>query len=475
MGAKSNLTSKFPRLTRISVWALAITLMGLIIAVGLRGLPLVLAKIALPSSEVSVEINSGELLLVGDGIFPRSERILVAGSKSLGGNVIVASRQGHELGFFDLSKRQIEKRFSFDELRITQLPGIGGGLELHVFDLEMGKDELFVSLVATDRTIGTCDVYAVIRIPVENQTNLGTASELWRSEVCRSVVTDSYLWPDFTGRLAFDGDILYMTSGISSVDLVKEIFPATQIAGIERSLKLEMETNALAGRITAISTIDGSSKEFAKGLRSPAGIAIRRLNSGQEIWVSDHGPRGGDELNLISEGMDYGFPWVSLGSSYGEAQGANVPTIFLNHKGFEPPVFSWTPSIAPSQILALTDESFEDVGWLKHDLVLGTLKAQSIVYIALTSESKVLHVESVSVGHRVRDMTMVEGTIVLTTDDGMLIQVRPPPAAEKPKGTFPLINPPGFESVPPFSFFVTAADWLISQIGNVVRGSGYLN
>jgi glucose/arabinose dehydrogenase len=336
----------------------------------------------------------------------------------------------------------------------------------------MGKDELFVSLVATDRTIGTCDVYAVIRIPVENQANLGTASELWRSEVCRSVVTDSYLWPDFTGRLAFDGDTLYMTSGISSVDLVEEIFPAPQIAGIERSLRLEMETNTLAGRITEISTLDGSSKEFAKGLRSPAGIAIRHLNSGQEIWVSDHGPRGGDELNLISEGMDYGFPWVSLGSSYGEAEAANVPTIFLNHKGFEPPVFSWTPSIAPSQILALTDESFEDVGWLKDDLVLGTLKAHSIMYVALTSESKVLHVESVSVGHRVRDMTMVEGTIVLTTDDGMLIQVRPNPAAENPKGIFPLMDPPGFESVPPFSFFVVAADWFIHLIGNVVRGSG---
>jgi hypothetical protein len=100
--------------------------MGLIIAVGLRGLPLVLAKRALPSSEVSVEINSGELLLVGDGIFPRSESILVAGSKGLGKNVIVASRQGHELGFFDLNKRKIEKNFSFDELRISQLPGIGG-------------------------------------------------------------------------------------------------------------------------------------------------------------------------------------------------------------------------------------------------------------------------------------------------------------------------------------------------------------
>ncbi len=100
---------------------------------------------------------------------------------------------------------------------------------------------------------------------------------------------------------------------------------------------------------------------YAHGLRDPEGAAINPATG--ELWVTDHGPQGGDEINIIRPGRNYGWPDVSYGTQY-DSQRAdgrkNVPVGNGMHsmKGVEEPIYFWVPSIAPSGMMFYTGDLF---------------------------------------------------------------------------------------------------------------------
>ena len=92
---------------------------------------------------------------------------------------------------------------------------------------------------------------------------------------------------------------------------------------------------------------------WAYGLRNPEGLAFNPADG--KLWEQEHGPMGGDEINIIEKGKNYGWPVVSYGVNY---DGSPVGTGKAQAAGMQEPVWHWTPSIAPSGMAFYTGDLF---------------------------------------------------------------------------------------------------------------------
>src|SRR5688572_29583453 len=131
-------------------------------------------------------------------------------------------------------------------------------------------------------------------------------------------------------------------------------------------------------------TVEGNT--FAHGFKDPEGAALHPTTG--ELWTIDHGPQGGDEINIIRAGRDYGWPAVSYGTQYDARQTdgrKNVPVAGgrTAMQGIEQPIYFWVPSIAPSGMMFYTGSLFPD--W-KGNLFVGAMAGQHLVRLVLDGE-----------------------------------------------------------------------------------------
>jgi cytochrome c2 len=176
------------------------------------------------------------------------------------------------------------------------------------------------------------------------------------------------------------------------------------------------------GKTIWIDPATGASRPFTIGHRNPQGLASTQ--DGQ-VWLTEHGARGGDELNQLRDGGNYGYPRVSYGTQY-ESMSWPLSTTQGRHDGYEQPMFAWVPSIGISQLIALQGSRFP---YWRGDLFVSSLVAQSVFRVRVT-DGRVILVEPIAIGHRIRDIVEAEdGSIVLKTDDNFLIFMTPLDAA----------------------------------------------
>jgi glucose/arabinose dehydrogenase len=132
-----------------------------------------------------------------------------------------------------------------------------------------------------------------------------------------------------------------------------------------------------------------------------------------QLWIVEHGTQGGDELNLIQKGKNYGWPIVAYGEEY---SGAPIPGAVTDRPGYEQPVYYWDPVIAPSGAQWYTGNAFP--GW-RGSLFIGSLKEKMLVRLVLennrvTGEEHLLK----NRGQRVRDVRQgPDGALYLVTDE----------------------------------------------------------
>ena len=147
------------------------------------------------------------------------------------------------------------------------------------------------------------------------------------------------------------------------------------------------------------------------------------------LWMHEHGPQGGDEINLPKPGLNYGWPVITFGENYG---GGRIGEGVSEKTGLEQPLHQWTPSIAPSGMTFLTSERYGKA-W-QGNLFVGSLKFAYLNRIELTApyagkverESKLLS----EAGERVRDVRQgPDGLLYVLTDssNGKLIRLMPAP------------------------------------------------
>jgi glucose/arabinose dehydrogenase len=220
----------------------------------------------------------------------------------------------------------------------------------------------------------------------------------------------------FGSRLAFGPDgMLYVTMGERqdpdrAQDLAQHPGKLMRIAP-DGSIPPD---NPFVGRADARPEI------WSYGHRNPQGLAVRP-ETGQ-VWLHEHGPRGGDEVNLIRAGANYGWPVITHGRAYSGlpiGEGSEKP-------GMEQPVHYWVPSIAPSGMAFYVGDAFPE--W-RGDLLVGALRSELLARLELDGD-RIVAEERMLQGElgRIRDVRVgPDGLVYLLTDEnpGALYRLEP--------------------------------------------------
>ena len=179
------------------------------------------------------------------------------------------------------------------------------------------------------------------------------------------------------------------------------------------------------GRVPAdnpfVATPGAKPEKFTLGNRNIQGAALHPQSG--EVWAHEHGPQGGDEINVIHAGVNYGWPLITYGRNYVTGTTIGEGTA---KPGMAQPLLQWTPSIAPSGMAFYTGERFPK--W-KDNLFVGALAGQMLVRLQLDGE-RIVHQERLleeAIG-RIRDVRNgPDGLLYLLTDSprGRIIRLEP--------------------------------------------------
>ncbi len=180
-----------------------------------------------------------------------------------------------------------------------------------------------------------------------------------------------------------------------------------------RSWTLSDDPGSHMGKFVRVAIETGEAEILTLGHRNPQGLA--RDGAGN-LWSTEHGPEGGDELNLLEPGGNYGWPHVTYGVDYGRKVPSTIEYGKAGaHDGFVTPVFAWVPAVAASAIVVNDGRSFPL--W-RDDLLVASLKARSIFRIRRLGE-RVQYVERIDTGSNIRDLVwMPDGRLALLYPHG---------------------------------------------------------
>ena len=161
------------------------------------------------------------------------------------------------------------------------------------------------------------------------------------------------------------------------------------------------DNKSIYGKIIFINLSNGEHEIFSKGHRNAQGLAVK-----DDIIIStEHGPRGGDEINRIIYDKNYGWPIASYGHSYEKKNLIYKKSHEENL--FEEPLFVFLPSIGISELIILPDEF--DEKW-KHNALVTSLNGRSIYRVKFQNKNfdKILYLEKIYIGERIRDIKYID-------------------------------------------------------------------
>jgi glucose/arabinose dehydrogenase len=208
-------------------------------------------------------------------------------------------------------------------------------------------------------------------------------------------------------RLAFspDGAHLFVSSGER-----QKMDPAQDLAtNLGKIVRLDPDGTAAAGNPFA-ERGDVAAQVWSYGHRNPLGLAF---DADGNLWNSEMGPQGGDELNLVRKGANYGWPRASNGSHYG---GEDIPDHTADDD-FEAPKASWNPSVSPGSLMIYSGSMFPQ--W-QGDAFLGALSGEALIRVDLDG-TDAAEGDTWELGQRVREVEQApDGSIWLLTDEGQV-------------------------------------------------------
>jgi cytochrome c2 len=186
--------------------------------------------------------------------------------------------------------------------------------------------------------------------------------------------------------------------------------------GVNSPEVFPQDTVSSYGKTILLDLTDFSSHTYSMGHRNPQGLYA---DGPEAIWLTEHGPQGGDELNLIQSGANYGWPLATYGTQYGAHfwPGGAVPG---SHGGFAEPYYSWVPSIGVSSLLVMHGPQFKL--W-DDDLLVGSLK-DGALYRARVRNARIVMLERIPFGRRIRDLAEGSaGQLMMWSDKGALLEI----------------------------------------------------
>ncbi len=220
----------------------------------------------------------------------------------------------------------------------------------------------------------------------------------------------------YGGRVLFDRNgNLFASLGERADNVTREQAQSTS-ASIGKVVRINKDGQPVAGN-PFIGQAGALPELYSIGHRNPQGLAIHPVTG--EIWQSEHGPRGGDEINRIQPGANFGWPIITYGLEY---SGQPVLTGIQAQSGMTQPVYYWDPVVSPS---GMTFYSGNRVPEWQNNLFIGSLSGMHIVRLVITNntvtgEERLL----VSENQRFRDITQApNGALYAITDQGRLYRI----------------------------------------------------
>lgn len=232
---------------------------------------------------------------------------------------------------------------------------------------------------------------------VVNKKNKINFELFFRTDFCRK----NFDGHEVGGRILRFGNDLLVTVGSFGLEYHKDKYAI-----------LDSFDNSV-GKIITLDQ-EGNFTPISKGHRNPQGLDI--ING--EIFISEHGPMGGDEINHIIKGKDYGWPYASYGLTYEPKDEYDMP----HAPKYKEPLYYFSPSIAISEIKFYTHKMF--TRW-KENLLVTSLKDKSIYRLAYDKKNNhFISGERIYLGHRIRDIFIdFDGSLWMITDDQLLIKI----------------------------------------------------
>jgi len=325
------------------------------------------------------------------------------GMVQLPGGELLVSERGGQLIRVDLStgKKQIIKGLPAIADR-----GQGGLLDIALHPAYSENGWLYFSY-SSGAGEGWGDNTAVMRARLKN-------GQLVDKKLLFKAEPNSTARRHYGSRIAFDRDsMLYFSVGDRG-DRDKNPQDLTRDGG--KIYRLHDD-----GRIPSdnpfVKTPGAKKAIFSYGHRNPQGLAQNPWSG--EIWSHEHGPKGGDEINIIGKGKNYGWPVITYGVNY---IGTKI-TDLTHKKGMEQPIWYWVPSIAPSGMAFVTSDKYPE--W-KGNLLVGSLKFGYLVLCQLEG-NKVVSQQILFEGiGRVRNVKqLADGFIYIATENNKIVRVVP--------------------------------------------------
>ncbi len=227
-------------------------------------------------------------------------------------------------------------------------------------------------------------------------------------------------WSTYGGnsgsRIAFGPDgTIYMTVGERH-----EKTPAQDLRTHKGKILRLNDDGTIPRDNPFVDRADARPEIFAYGVRNPQGLFVEPSTG--VIWEHEHGPRGGDELNRIARGHNYGWPAITFGINY---DGTTISSDTARN-GMDQPIVHWTPSISPSGLTIYSGDRFP--AWRDHAF-LGALSGQHLRRLELR-KGRVTHEEKLLGGlyERIRDVRQgPDGSLYVLTDARALLRLEPAP------------------------------------------------
>ena len=297
-------------------------------------------------------------------------------------------------------------------LQSSSIPGIPevraqgqGGLLDVALHPEFESNQLIYLSYSKSNSDGSESTTAVSRARFDGE-RLSNVEEIFEAEA----------WGERNGhygsRLAFDRDgHLFVTVGDrqapSSGDLAAH--PAQDLSNHRGSMIRLNDDGTVPADNPFVGETEALPEIWSYGHRSPQGFAIDPETG--DIWQGEHGPQGGDELNLILGGQNYGWPVVGYGVNYGPG----IPIHETQQKeGMEQPRHFWVPSIATSGLMIYRGERFPE--W-DGDIFVGGLRGEALVRLELDGQ-EIVTAETLLQGFRMRDVRQgPDGYVYVAVED----------------------------------------------------------
>ena len=367
--------------------------------------------------------SGGSLFEVGD--IERGEHLAFVTPRGRIGYLTHLEGKG-EIGIHYLDTRVPMEWEAFEASDIAAMPAFNRNWIRTMDSLvrPLGGDR-YELLVSHHRYVDECLAFAISRTEIIAGTDdVSMAGAPWetvfQATPCMTMKPQGNLYSGLRdgGRLAWaDRDAIYVSVGDFDMD------------GDNAATRAPMDPAFDQGKLLRVDLANGERQQVAVGMRNPQGLVVTHDGL---VFTTEHGPHGGDEINHIIEGGNYGWPEETLGVAYGfprrewphsRVQGRHDDIAHIL------PAHAFVPSIGIGSMLEITSPLFAD--W-HGDLLIGSLDNQSLFRVRRDGE-KVIYVERTHVGERIRDtLQLANGQFALLTDSARILLVRPKaPATEE--------------------------------------------